>query len=303
MREATVTARGITEASTRVEVRARTNGIIIEQPFEQGDAVKAGDVLCNLDMGPRRSSTQAEAAVASAERDFEPPQKLAHGFAPTEPARGRARRRSTRRSRTRADRMGHREMTESKAPVAGVLVEKPAEAGSLLAPGGLCATIGAGSHAGDGAGERAYVTYVREGMTAKAKLATGERSRARSASSASRADVATRTFQVELDVANPEQSIREGVTAEIFVPLPPVPAHMLPAIVVLPQRRRPLRRARDASRRHDEVHARHHDRAGDATASWVAGFPPRPRSITVGQDYVKRWREGGSRAEVAEAEP
>ena len=47
--------RGTTEASRIVEVRARTNGIVEKQSFDDGDRVRAGDLLCQLDTGRPQS--------------------------------------------------------------------------------------------------------------------------------------------------------------------------------------------------------------------------------------------------------
>ena len=70
--------RGLTEASRQVEVRARTAGIVEDQTFEAGDAVKAGDVLCSLDMAARTAQlARAKAQLASAQRDYEASAQLA----------------------------------------------------------------------------------------------------------------------------------------------------------------------------------------------------------------------------------
>jgi membrane fusion protein, multidrug efflux system len=62
-RVAVVTANGVTAASKRVDARARTSGIIMETLVSQGKTVKAGDVLCKLDMASRESDVaQAKAS-------------------------------------------------------------------------------------------------------------------------------------------------------------------------------------------------------------------------------------------------
>ncbi|MCH9809461.1 MAG: efflux RND transporter periplasmic adaptor subunit [Alphaproteobacteria bacterium] len=52
---------GRSEASQRVEVRARVNGVLLERPFQEGAPVKAGDLLFSID------PAQYDAELASAE--------------------------------------------------------------------------------------------------------------------------------------------------------------------------------------------------------------------------------------------
>ena len=77
--------RGITEASRTVEVRARTSGIVEDQAFDDGDRVKAGDLLCQLDTGAREAQmARASAQLASAQRDHDATTRLAsNNFAAT----------------------------------------------------------------------------------------------------------------------------------------------------------------------------------------------------------------------------
>ena len=71
-RVAVVTANGVTAASKRVDARARTNGTIMESLAEQGQSVKAGDVLCRLDMASRENNLRpkrvTDAAMAALQR-------------------------------------------------------------------------------------------------------------------------------------------------------------------------------------------------------------------------------------------
>ena len=132
-RVAVVTANGVTAASKRVDARARTNGTIMESLFSQGQSVKAGDVLCELDMASREADlAQAKASLASAQRDFEATEKLANSsYATTSKLwSDKARLDAAQATLTGIETdVGYLEI---KAPVDGVLIEKPAEAGSLL---------------------------------------------------------------------------------------------------------------------------------------------------------------------------
>jgi len=286
-RGAAVAVRGYTEASKRVAVRARTKGLIEASPFAQGDSVKEGDVLCQLDMANRRTElAQTEAQLASARRDYEAARMLqGKSFVS-------ASKLATDKARMDLAMAAVDQMkwdigwTSIKAPIAGVLVSKPAEAGGYLQTGDLCATISVLDPliVVAQAGER-EISAVHTGMTASARLATGETVSGRVRFIAPAADLATRTFRVEVEVKNPGLRLREGVTAELDVPLPPQKAHLLPpsALTLDDSGRFGVRIVDKANvARFLPVKVLSQERKG----TWVTGLPDKVTVITVGQDFV-----------------
>jgi membrane fusion protein, multidrug efflux system len=302
-RVAFVTANGITAASKRVDARARTSGTIMESNFRQGQSVKARDVLCRLDVAGRESQlAQAKATLASAKRDFEATQKLVKGsYSPesklwSDQARLDAAKAALDSIET------DMAYLEIKSPADGVLIEKPAEAGSLLAPGALCATVSTLNPLLVVVPvSEIYVPYVFEGMTAKATLVTGESVDGTVKFISKTADLATRTFRVELEVANPGERMREGVTAELSVGLPPQMAHKLPgSILILDDVGkfgvRVLNQA-DNTSRFKAVNVI----AQDSDGMWVTGLPDKVTLVTIGQDYVRDGEKIEPVVETAEA--
>jgi membrane fusion protein, multidrug efflux system len=288
MRMASVSARGQTEPSSHVEVRARTNGLIVEQPFKQGDVVKAGQKICGLDaMGRASQLTQAEAALASAQQDFDSTEKLVRsGVAPQNRLISAQATLDAAAAALVQVKWDMEQMTIT-APVNGILVEKPAEAGSLVSPGGLCAVISVlDPIVVTTQVSEQYVNYVTEGMVAKASLATGENVEGKVRFIALSSDIATRTFKVELEVANPGNRLRAGVTTEIAVPLPPVSAHFLPSSVLglndKGQFGVRLMNADDTST-FTPVQLIAQEKEG----AWVSGLPAEAKVVIAGQDYVR----------------
>ena len=117
-----------------------------------------------------------------------------------------------------------------KAPFAGLLESDTAELGSLLQPGALCATILQLDPVKlVGFVPETEVNRVAVGAPATARLAAGDvRVQGAVAFLSRAADPATRTFRVEIDVPNPDLSIRDGQTAEIAIGSGGVKAHLLP---------------------------------------------------------------------------
>lgn len=302
MREAVISARGVTEASKRVEVRARTNGLIESSPVEQGQSVAQGDILCKLDMATRHAQlAQAKAALASAERDYNATVKLNRKGIESD-AKVASQKAGVDAAEA-ALKLVEWDIgtTDVTAPVNGILVEKPTEAGSFLEAGKVCATISVLDPILVTAqvGER-YIPYLREGMEAGAKLATGQTIKGQVRLISKIADLATRTFRVELEVKNAKGDIRAGVTSELFVPLPPVPAHRLPASVLGLNDKgqfgvRVLKPDDTTQFMPVQVIAQETD------GMWVAGLPSSVPIVTLGQDYVKDGEKVEPVKDVAEA--
>lgn len=123
------------------------------------------------------------------------------------------------------------ERLEIRAPFAGLLESDTAELGSLLQQGSLCATI----IQLDPIKLAAYVpetevNRVHVGAPATATLAAGGAELNGEVTFLSRSsDPSTRTFLVEIEVQNPDLTIRDGQTAEILIAADGAKAHLLPA--------------------------------------------------------------------------
>lgn len=119
---------------------------------------------------------------------------------------------------------------EITAPFKGLLEAKTAELGSLLQPGSLCATI-------IQLDPIKLVAFVPEtevnriemGAPAGGRLAAGgDEIRGVVTFLSHAADPTTRTFRVEIEVPNPDLTIRDGQTAEILIGASGTTAHLLP---------------------------------------------------------------------------
>lgn len=122
------------------------------------------------------------------------------------------------------------ERLDIHAPFAGLLESDTAELGSLLQPGGLCATV-------IQLDPIKLVAFVPEtdvgrvhvGALAGGRLAAGGDDVQGRVSFLSRsADPVTRTFRVEIEIPNPDLTLRDGQTVEILIATDGAPAHLLP---------------------------------------------------------------------------
>ncbi len=296
-REGVLVLRGRTEADARVQVRAETSGVVESVPVAKGSVVKAGDSLCLIEKAARAASlAEAKAAFAQADADSKASRslvdrgytsklKVTADLAKLDAARANVEKAELELART-----------EIRAPFEG-LVEDIVKVGDYLNAGGMMfGSEGAMTNACAmlvkfdpllviGHVSEREVRKLKVGQTADIRLVTGETVKGKVRFISSSADPLTRTFRVELDVANKDRSLRDGVTAEIRIPLPSEPAHVLtPAILALNDKGEIGVRAVDAENRVTFIPVR--ILSDGLQGVHVAGLPPEVRVITVGQDFV-----------------
>ncbi|MEM9348914.1 MAG: efflux RND transporter periplasmic adaptor subunit [Pseudomonadota bacterium] len=116
-----------------------------------------------------------------------------------------------------------------KAPFSGLLESDAAELGSLLQLGSACATIiQLNPIKIVGFVPEVDVDRVELGAKAAARLVSGREVEGFVTFISRQADELTRTFRVEIEVANDDLSIRDGQTADILISAEGTDAHLLP---------------------------------------------------------------------------
>ncbi|MEM6578038.1 MAG: efflux RND transporter periplasmic adaptor subunit [Pseudomonadota bacterium] len=121
------------------------------------------------------------------------------------------------------------ERLEMTAPFSGLLESDTAELGSFLMTGGQCATIiQLDPVMLVGFVPETEIGKIQTGSTATARLASGETVEGAVTFVSRSADPTTRTFRVEIEVANPDFTLRDGQSAEIRVSAQGARAHLLP---------------------------------------------------------------------------
>ncbi|HEX2256160.1 MAG TPA: efflux RND transporter periplasmic adaptor subunit [Afifellaceae bacterium] len=279
--------RGRTEADALVEVRAQTGGIVEERPVSKGQQVEAGELLCVIERGAREARlAQAQAQLAQAETDLEAKRALVEkGHLPRNQMPALEATVNAARA-TVAEAELELSRTEVRAPIAGTIQDPLASVGDVVQLGATCATI-IDSDPINVIGQVAErdVGQLDLGMTAEVRLVSGAEAKGSLSYIASSADPQTRTFRVEIAVANPEGAIRDGITAEALVPLPGIRAHLVSsAYLTLDDSGEIGVRAVDEN---DVVRFLPVTIVGSApNGLWVAGLPDEARIVTVGQEYV-----------------
>lgn len=174
---------------------------------------------------------------------------------------------------------------EITAPFAGLLESDTAELGALMQPGSLCATIiQLDPIRIVGFVPETMVDRVEVGAPAGARLSSGQEVLGKVNFLSRSADPTTRTFRVDIEVANTDLAIRDGQTAEIGIQSEGEVAHLLPqsALTLNDEGALGVRTVAENRARFSPVTV-----IRDTTDGiWVSGLPPEADVIVVGQEYV-----------------
>jgi multidrug efflux system membrane fusion protein len=172
------------------------------------------------------------------------------------------------------------------APFAGLLETDTAELGSLLQPGGLCATvIQLDPVMLVGFVPETQVERVETGALAVADLASGGRVEGEVTFLSRKADPTTRTFRVDIRVPNPDLSLRDGQTAEIIIAADGTKAHLLPQSALTLNDEGTLG-VRLVTKDNAAGFAPVTLLRDTTNGVWLSGLPDEANVITIGQEYV-----------------
>lgn len=172
------------------------------------------------------------------------------------------------------------------APFPGLLESDSAELGSLLQPGNLCATvIRLDPIMLVGFVPETEVSRIALGAGASATLTSGETVTGEVVFISRSADPATRTFRIEIEVPNPDLTLRDGQTVEIDISAEGATAHLLPqsALTLNDEGTLGVRTVDEDKRVEFMPVTLLRDTASGA---WLTGLPERSDVIIIGQEYV-----------------
>lgn len=278
---------GQTEASRQITIRSQLDGRVKQVGAQKGQSVKRGKMIMAFDEEdwPARVE-EAEARVKQRELEHDAAKKLAQkGFqAQTRLAEAFANLQASKRQLTRM--LTDLRNTVIFAPFDAVLNERHVEIGDVLRKGDEIAElidldpILVTAHVS----ERDYLN-LELGQAASAKLADGSEFPGVVRFVSSAADPNTRTFRVELEIPNPDATLVAGVTAELTLPLPPIPAHRISAALFTldSEGRLGLKTVDDAN---TVIFRPVRIVGGTEREVYVTGLPAVVDVITVGQDFV-----------------
>ncbi len=296
----TITVNGKTAPARVVELNAETDGRVVSIGVERGERLDVGEIIVRLDKRDREARlAQAQATVKQRELEFAARDKLMNESYVSEAQLQEA----TALLETARAELARAELDIAhmviRAPFDGALQDRMVEIGDYVKAGDPVATF---------VDERTLIVsadvsefdahHVVKGNRGSARLATGELVEGNIRYVAPVADEATRTFTVELAVANSAGNYRGGVTAELMIPAETIFAHKVsPSLLTLDDE------GNLGIKTVNEMGQVEFHFADIAMASsegvWIAGLPHSASIITVGQGFVN---EGALVRSVPEVE-
>ena len=288
MHESSVVLFGRTEGVRSVQIKVETSGRIVAVPGVKGQVVKKGDVIARIAMDDRQARlNEAKAIVDRYAIAFEAAQKLSKKQFRSKVQLSAAKADlETAKANLRTMTIDIRRTT-IRAPFEGVLDDVVVDIGDFVAVGTASATVV----------DLDPILIVGE-VTEKAasRLSLGDVATVTTVGSVSRTGVityiskvgspSTRTFRVEVGLANPGGAISEGVTTELKLEQGRIKAHFItPAVLTLNDRGALGVKVLGT----DNVVQFHKVKIVDDTPEgiWLTGLPEAADLIVVGQEFVR----------------
>jgi multidrug efflux system membrane fusion protein len=294
---------GRTEADKKVFATARAGGVITELKVRRGSRVEKGDIIAVLSDEAREAQVaQGLAQVNQRRTELEAKRKLIeNGTMPRlDMVNLEAQLKIAEAALAAAE--AERERGIVRAPWAGIVTDVPVEIGQAafsMAGREIAQLVSLDPIVAVVEVAERKLSGVKVGGEADIRFVTGQTATGKIRYVSKTASAATRTYRIEVEIANPNGAIPDGITCEVAIPLTPVSAARVP------------RSALTFSSGGD-LGVRTVDDAGivafvpvrlledEQTQMWVDGIADRAKVIVKGQDFV---REGQKVEAVAATGP
>ena len=285
-----LTVAGRTEADKRVTITARASGLLTELRIKRGMWVQKGDVLAILSDEAREAQVaQAQAVVTQKRTELEAKRALIlNGTLPRlQLVDLEAQVKAAEAALAGAE--AERDRGVLRAPWSGVVHDVAVEVGQaafsmagreiahLVALDPMLAVVEVAER---------KLAGIKVGDTADVRLVTGESARGKIRFVAKTASQTTRTYRVEIELPNADGKIPDGITAEVSMPLSPVPATRVPRSALTFSSAGNLG-VRTVGADDTVAFAPVNVIEDEQSFMWVTGLPDGTHVIVQGQDFVR----------------
>ena len=225
-----VRVRGQTKAFRHVDVRAEVPGRVVATPVARGARVEAGELLCEIAVDTRAADLQeARSRQEEAQMEYNGALDLQERGLQSRVgiAQFKAALDATAAAVTRAELNLNR--TRITAPFAGIMETRAVEVGNLMDMGGTCASLLDDSPMLlIGQVPETDVGKLTLGAPVTATLLSGETVEGKLTYVSRAADTSARSYGIEVEINSGYDSIRQGITAEIYITGAETRAHLIP---------------------------------------------------------------------------
>ena len=294
-----LTLRGRTEIKNVVVVQSQTNGLVTRREVDVGEHVSVGELLCQLETTDREARVgEARAAVAMTSVAYEGALSLQEAGLQGELEIATAKSNLSVAERGLVTAEIELGRTSIRSPIAGIVEETLVNVGDYALMGTPCVKlVDLDPIYITASVSEMHVDEISVGAEAEAVLTNGRTVSGPVTFVGNVASDQSRTFRVEVAVANPEYEIRAGLSAELTVPLDLYEVHKISAaLLVLNSEGDTGVRVVNSDRRVEFRKVEIVRQTGDGL--WVSGLPDSVVLISVGQEFVS----AGERVEISYAD-
>jgi multidrug efflux system membrane fusion protein len=284
-REVELSAR--TEPNRSVELRAETEGRVIELNAERGAIVRANQQIARLDVRDREARlAEANALIAQRRLQYEAAEKLRTQNLMSEAQIAETNAKLVSAQAMLAEIELEIAQTRIRAPFDAVVQERQSELGDFLRVGDVIAElVDINPLIVVGEVSEKDIYSLNTGAEGVARFGDGREAKGQIRYVAPVADSGTRTFRVELAIPNAELQFRAGITAELLLRTDDVLGHRVsPALLTLDDFGAIGVKVVDDSNRVKFMPVE--ILKSTAEGIWIAGLPAEVRIISVGQGFV-----------------
>jgi multidrug efflux system membrane fusion protein len=283
-----LTLSGRTEADKKVTITARTGGVLTEMRVKRGQHVKKGEVLAVLSDDAREAHVaQATALFNQRKAELEARRKLIEGgmMPKLEAVNLESQFKSAEAALAAA--VAERDRGVLRAPWDGIVTDSAEVGGASLAMQGapVAQMVALDPMLAVVEVSERRLGGLKIGDEAEVRLVTGQKATGRVRYIARIASQTTRTYRVDIEIGNPDGAIPDGITAEVSIPLSPVPAARVPRSALT------FSSGGDIGVRivngENVAFVPISVVEDDQNHMWVAGIPDGAQVIVQGQDFVR----------------
>mgnify|MGYP001227372718 FL=1 len=280
-----LTVRGRTEAEKRVMLRPKTTSTVLHT-IDKGSFVKKGEEICSLDPENRSARLiEAEAGRKQAQLQYDAIKELYDEGFRSENALATAE--AVLKGAIARQEIAQNELNNIiiTSPFDGFIEDVFVEIGDLMTPASTCAVIlQLDPMIVSGEVTEKNVTQVSIGENILISFLDNREINGKLTYVSKSSNPSTRTYKIEASFENKDADIREGLTANIKIPLQDVKAHLVPSYLLSldDDGNLGLKIIEDGSVKFILIEIIEDSNEG----LWVTGLPLNTTLITVGQEYV-----------------
>ena len=287
LRQSSVLVQGRTESNRNVLVSSETNGIVEEIFVKKGDFVNKDQILCKLSTDSRKAKLdEAKALMLQKKLEWDASKVLVEkGYrSQTKAAGSKA---AYDASKALVIQMEEElENINIRSPFNGFFNDNLAEVGDFLSIGMPCGqVVDYNPILVIGQVSEQEIKKIKSNIQGYAVLSTGEKLNGLLSYVSKTADSKTRTFRIELEINNSNFEIKDGITAELFIPTKKVQAHLIPPSSLTLDSEGKIG-IRHISPNNEVIFSDVEIIGDEKELIWVTGLPEEITLITIGQEFV-----------------